>query len=204
MPSSVDIAEHAEQQHHAGKTPGGRRLQRRKSGIDQIGDDLRRDRVHRDRREEEGGEQRPEGVVTYRALQGPAIVDEAGVGFLRDMRRAGGEHPPRQQQQRHQQTQRDDAEPLIGVAPADPVDQHLRRRQQHQDAHTGRGVEDRHRGRQSRAEPAAEQDRVRHIADQCNADPDAQSESKAGTARAPARARQPGRRRRAAAARANR
>jgi len=86
--------EHAEQQYHAGKAPCGGGLQGRKSGIDQIGDDLRRDRVHRDGREKESREQRPKGVVKYRTLQGPAIIDEAGVGFLRHMRRAGGEHPP--------------------------------------------------------------------------------------------------------------
>ncbi len=66
---------------------------------------------------------------------------------------------------------------LIGVAPADPVDQQLRGRQQQQDARTGRGIEDRHRGRQSRAEPAAEQDRVRHVADQGDADPDADADA---------------------------
>ena len=109
------------------------------------------------------------------ALQRPAIVDKTGVRLLRHMQGASGDRPPRQQQQRRQNAQRHDAEPLIGVAPADPVDQHLRSRQQQKGAHTGGGVEDRHRGRQSPAEPAAEQDRARHVADQCNADPDTQS-----------------------------
>ncbi len=163
--------------HDAGKAPGGRRLQRRKAGIDQVGDDLRRDRVHRHRGEEEGREQRPEHMVAHRAVQRPAIVDEAGVGLLGDMRGAGGEQPPRHQQQRQQHEQRHGAEQLVGVAPADPVDQQLRDRQQHQNAGAGRRIQDRHRGRQPRPEPAAEQDRVRHVADEGDAETDAKADA---------------------------
>ena len=115
--------------------------------------------------------------MAHRAAERPAIVDETGVGLAGDVRRAGGEQPPRQHQQRQQQAQRHDAEQLVGVAPADPVDQQLRRRQQHQDAGAGRGIQDRHRGRQPRAEPAAEQDRIRHVADQGDAEPDAEADA---------------------------
>ena len=73
--------------------------------------------------------------------------------------------------------ERDDAENLIGAAPAEMVDQELRRRQQDQDAGAGRGIDHRHRGRQPRAEPAAEQDRIRHIADEGDADADAEAEA---------------------------
>ena len=170
-------AEHADHRHDAGKTPGRCRLQRRKAGIDQIGDDLRGDGVHRDCREEEGGEQRPEGVVAHRAHKRPVVLGKVRIGFLDDVRRAGGEQPPRQQEDWQQQTERDRAEQLIGVPPSDAVDQDLRGRQQHQDAGAGGRIDDRHRRRQPGSEPAAEQDRVRHVADQRDAEPDAEADA---------------------------
>ena len=93
-------------QHYAGKAPGGRRLQRWEAGVDQIGDDLRGKRVHPHRREEEGGEQRPERVMAHGACERPARVDETGVGFLAMCGEPRREQPPRQQQQRHQQAER--------------------------------------------------------------------------------------------------
>ena len=57
------------------------------------------------------------------------------------------------------------------------VDQDLRRRQQDQHAGAGRGIDDGHRGRQSRAEPAAEQDRIRNVADEGDAETDAKPEA---------------------------
>ncbi len=73
--------------------------------------------------------------------------------------------------------QRGAAEDLIGAAPADMIDQDLRRRQQDQHAGAGRGIDHGHRGRQPRAEPAAEQDRVRNVADQRDAEADAKPEA---------------------------
>ena len=101
----------------------------------------------------------------------PAAVFRAICGEPVANSRHGRDH------QRQQQAQRHDAEQLIGVAPADPVDQDLRRRQQHQDAGAGRGIDDRHRGRQPRAEPAAEQDRVRYVADKGDAETDAEADA---------------------------
>ena len=66
---------------------------------------------------------------------------------------------------------------LVGAAPADMVDQKLRRRQQHQDARARRGIDESHRCRQARTEPAAEQDRIRHIADEGDADADAEADA---------------------------
>ena len=94
------------------------------------------------------------------------------------MRRTGREQAPRQQQQRQQQKECRAAENLKGAAPADLVDQDLRRRQQDQHAGTGRGIDHGHRGRQSRAKPAAEQDRIRNVADQCNAEADAKPKAR--------------------------
>ena len=93
------------------------------------------------------------------------------------MRRARREQPPRQQQQRQQQKERRAAENLIGAAPAEMIDQDLRRRQQDQHAGAGRGIDHGHRGRQPRAEPAAEQDRIRNVADERNAEADAKAEA---------------------------
>ena len=97
--------------------------------------------------------------------------------FLTTCGEPRGEQPPRQQRQRHQQAQRDDAEDLVGAAPADMIDQDLRRRQQDQHAGARRGIDHRHRGRQPRAEPAAEQDRIRHVADEGDADADAEPDA---------------------------
>src|SRR5487761_2656036 len=63
------------------------------------------------------------------------------------------------------------------AAPADMIDQNLRRRQKDQHAGAGRGIDHGHRCRQSRAEPAAEQDGIRNIADERDADTDAQAEA---------------------------
>ena len=93
------------------------------------------------------------------------------------MRRAAGKQPPRQQQERNQHDQREDAEALVGAAPAKTVDQNLRSRQQDQDACAGRGIDHGHGGRQLRTEPAAEQDRIRDIADEGDADADAESDA---------------------------
>ena len=117
---------------------------------------------------------------------------KSGSVFLRDMRRAGGEQPPGQQQQRHQQAERDDAEQLVGLAPTEMVDQKLRGRQQRQHAAAHRRIDHGHRGRQLRPEPAAEQDRVRHVADEGNANADAEADARAGIARATARGLQSG------------
>src|SRR5258707_3458671 len=76
-----------------------------------------------------------------------------------------------------QQQQRDATKNLIGTAPAEMIDQDLRRGQQDQDAGAGRGIHDRHRGRQSRAEPAAQQDRVRNVADKGDTEADAKAET---------------------------
>ncbi len=96
---------------------------------------------------------------------------------LHDMRRSLREQSPWQQQQRQQQHQRDRAERTIGAAPADMIDQDLRRRQQHEHARAGRGIDHGHRRRQPRAEPAAEQDRVGNIADEGDADADAEADA---------------------------
>ena len=175
-----------------------------KPGVDQIGHDLRRDRVHADGGEEEGREQRPERVVAHRAQQRPAFVDEIGGGLLArcgepvENNRHGSSNSGTSRQQRG------DAENLIGVAPADMVDQELRRRQQDQHAGAGGGIDHRHRGRQSRAEPAAEQDRIRHIADEGDADADAKPEAQLELPEMLAHGPRPGTRRRAATVRANR
>ena len=96
------------------------------------------------------------------------------------------------------------AENLIGAAPAEMIDQDLRRRQQHQHAGAGRGIHHGHRGRQPRAEPAAEQDRIRNVADQGDTDADAQPEAQLELPELFARGRRSGMRRPAGAARANR
>src|SRR6266581_9704001 len=170
-------AEHAEQQYDTAEPPRGRCLQRRKSGVDQVGHHLRGNGVHADRGEEERREQRPERVVAHRAEKRPAVIDEIRIGLFHDVRRAGREQPPRQQQQRQQQKQRDGAENLVGATPAQMIDQDLGDRQQHQYAGAGRRIYDGHRGRQSRPEPAAEQDGVRYVADERNADAHAQADA---------------------------
>ena len=111
--------------------------------------------------------------MTHGAQQRPAFVDEIVFHLLHDMRRAGGQSPPRQQHDRHKHAKRDHAEQLIGAAPADMIDEELRGRQQDQHAAAHRRIDHGHCRRQSRAEPAAEQDRVGNIADQGRAEADA-------------------------------
>jgi hypothetical protein len=64
-----------------------------------------------------------------------------------------------------------------GAAPSETVDQQLRSRQQRQHAGARCRIDHRHRGRQLWAEPAAEQNRIRHIADQRDAEPDAETDA---------------------------
>ena len=150
-------------------------------------------------------EQRPEGVVAHGAQQRPAFVDEIGIGLLArhaaNPSRTAARATASSGTSRHE---RDDAENLVGAAPAEMVDQDLRRRQQHQHAGAGCGIDHRHRGRQPRAEPASEQDRIRNIADEGDADPDAEPDAQLELPELVAHARRRGTRRQAAASRAHR
>ena len=76
---------------------------------------------------------------------------------------SGADPPPRQQQQRHRADQHRAAQRVIRAAPAGAVDEDLRERNKQQDACAGRGRNHRQRGRQPRAEPAADQQRTRHL-----------------------------------------